>query len=142
MAEKTIPAANSPAPLQSPAAVSNPSLSEVVNSIEKKAEPTQQNGFTPSPKSKRSLPKSLWHSLGFTPTVIMFMVKGTVAPTIALSIYQSPAVAVNYLNFGFVMIVISITTVPILPRGQFIMNLIVSVVFADDLCIYLPADIE
>jgi hypothetical protein len=111
--------------------VSDHSLSETANLKEKKSQEPHRGAFAPPPKSKLSLLKRSWQKLGITPLVIMFMVKGMVAPTIALAIYQRPSVAANYLNFGFVMIVISITTVPILPRGQFIMNLMVSVVFPD-----------
>jgi hypothetical protein len=111
--------------------VSDHSLSETANPIDKKSQSSHPDAFAPSPNSKPSLLKRSWQKLGITPLVTMFMVKGMVAPTIALAIYQRPSVAANYLNFGFVMIVISITTVPILPRGQFIMNLIISVVFLE-----------
>jgi hypothetical protein len=126
MSETTPEATISPTPPTTN--VSNKSLPEAVNLTDKKSQSSNPEVVAQSPSSKPSLLKRSWLKLGFNPTVIMFMVKGMVAPTIALTIYQRPSVAANYLNFGFVMIVISITTVPILPRGQFIMNLIVSVV--------------
>lgn len=109
--------------------LSNANSSEAADVVEKQLKGSADAAnLPPTAKDRPSLLLRIWRSLHITPTVVMFMVKGAVAPTIALSIYQSQAVAVNYLNFGYVMIVISITTVPILPRGQFIMNLIVSVV--------------
>jgi hypothetical protein len=90
-------------------------------------EPTAKPSDTPTPP-KVSILTRAWKASGITPLAIMFMVKGAVAPTIAMAIYQKHSVAINYLNFGYVIIVVSITTVPILPRGQFIMNLMVTVV--------------
>jgi hypothetical protein len=110
---------------------SDHSLPKTANPTDKKPESTHPDALAPLPNSKSSLLKRSWQKLGITSLVTMFMVKGMVAPTIALAIYQRPSVAANYVNFGFVMIVVSITTVPILPRGQFIMNLIVSVVFSE-----------
>ncbi|KAF4633791.1 hypothetical protein G7Y89_g4321 [Cudoniella acicularis] len=89
-------------------------------------EPTAKPSDTPTPP-KVSILTRAWKALGITPLAIMFMVKGAVAPTITMAIYQKHSVAINYLNFGYVMIVVSITTVPILPRGQFVMNLMVTV---------------
>lgn len=39
------------------------------------------------------------------------MVKAAVAPTVAFAIYTRHSDADDYLNFGFVMIIVSITTV-------------------------------
>ena len=75
-----------------------------------------------------SILKRIWGRLGINALVVMFMVKGALPPTIALSIYQRYAVAVNYLNLGYVMIVISILSVPVLPRGKYLMNLSISLV--------------
>lgn len=68
-----------------------------------------------------------WKKLDFNPTTIMIMVKPAIAATIAMAIFQSHAVANHYLNLGYLIIIVSITTVPILPRGKFIMNLLISV---------------
>ena len=87
---------------------------------------------------KPSTLKWVWGKLGFNPMVIMFMVKGSLPPTIAISIYQRYSVAVNYLNLGYVMIVISILTVPMLPRGKFLLNLLVSLVSAGCYFPHLP----
>jgi hypothetical protein len=92
------------------------------------AEPTSDQ-TTPieAPKQPSWLVRG-WKKLGFTPTVVMIMVKPAVAATIAMAIYQRQAVARNYYNFGYLSIIIAITTVPILPRGKFLVNLMVSVV--------------
>ena len=58
----------------------------------------------------------------------MIMVKPAVAATISMAIFQSQKVAVHYLNLGYLIIIISVTTVPILPRGKFLLNLFLSVV--------------
>lgn len=81
-----------------------------------------------SPAKKAPLLKRIWTKLGINPFVVMIMVKPAVAATIATAIYQSPSVAVHYQNLGYLIIVISITTVPILPRGKFLLNLFLSLV--------------
>ena len=97
-----------------------------------------QNGSsaapTPAPKKPNMLQRA-WKKAGFNPTTITIMVKPAIAATIAMGIFQSQAVAKHYLNLGYLIIIVSITTVPILPRGKFIMNLLVSVV-CDHYCIH------
>jgi hypothetical protein len=56
------------------------------------------------------------------------MVKPAVAATISMAIYQKKSVAARYLNFGYLIMIVSVTTVPILPRGKFLLNLFMSVV--------------
>lgn len=80
--------------------------------------------------TKPSILKRAWGKLGFNAMVVMFMVKGGLPPTIAIAIYQRYSVAVNYLNLGYVMIVVSILTVPVLPRGKYLMNLFITLVSA------------
>jgi hypothetical protein len=78
-----------------------------------------------------SIFRRAWAKLGINPLVATIMVKGALAPVIATAIYQSKSVAVNYQNLGYLMIVVSILTSPILPRGKFMMNLFISVVSSD-----------
>jgi hypothetical protein len=90
-----------------------------------------QNGASTAPAippKKPSVFQRAWKALAFNPTTIMIMVKPAIAATIAMAIFQSHNVAKHYLNFGYLIIIVSITTVPILPRGKFIMNLLISVV--------------
>ena len=79
---------------------------------------------------KPSILERAWGKLGFNAMVMMFMVKGSLPPTIAIAIYQRYSVAVNYLNLGYVMIVVSILTVPVLPRGKYLMNFFITLVSA------------
>lgn len=58
----------------------------------------------------------------------MIMVKPSISAVIAMAIYQKHSVAVNYLNLGYLIIIISIITVPILPRGKYLMNLFLCLV--------------
>jgi hypothetical protein len=75
-----------------------------------------------------SILKKLWSKLGINGFVVMVMVKPALAATISMAIYQNDKVAANYLNFGYLIIIVSVVTVPILPRGKFLMNLAISVV--------------
>jgi hypothetical protein len=81
----------------------------------------------PSPR-KTSFAKRVWVKLGFNPMVVMFMVKGALAPTICMAMYQRHSLAAHYLNLGYLMMVISLLTVPVLPRGKFLMNLLITLV--------------
>jgi hypothetical protein len=90
----------------------------------------QQGATAAASPSTPSMLKRMWGKLGINAFVIMFMVKGALPPTISIAIYQRYSVAVNYLNFGYVMIVVSILTVPVLPRGKFLMNLLITLVSA------------
>ncbi|KAG4438513.1 hypothetical protein IFR05_005987 [Cadophora sp. M221] len=77
---------------------------------------------SPTPKKPFILLRA-WKKLGITPLVFMIMVKPAISAVIAMGIYQKHSVAVNYLNLGYLIIIISIITVPILPRGKYLMNL-------------------
>jgi hypothetical protein len=81
-----------------------------------------------TPTKKPLLIKRIWKRLGINGVVMMIMVKPAVAATISMAIYQKKSVAAHYLNFGYLIIIVSITTVPILPRGKFLLNLFLSVV--------------
>jgi hypothetical protein len=80
------------------------------------------------PAKKPPLLTRIWKKLGINGFVVMIMVKPAVAATISMAIFQSQKVAVHYLNLGYLIIIISITTVPILPRGKFLLNLFLSLV--------------
>lgn len=97
----------------------------------------RNGGASPPTKPKKEpLSKRILTKLGFNPMVFMFMVKGSIAPTICMAIYQRRSVAADYLNLGYLMIVISILTVPMLPRGKFLMNLFFSLVCSPDLRVW------
>lgn len=79
---------------------------------------------TPAP----SIFKRAWGKLGIDGTVASLVFKGALAPSIATAIYQKKSVADIYLNFGYLIIVVSILAVTILPRGKFMLNMSISVV--------------
>lgn len=55
------------------------------------------------------------------------MFKGSVAPTIAIAMYQSPAVAAQYTTLGYLTAIMSILGFPIMPRGKFIQTMSLNV---------------
>ncbi|KAK8061115.1 hypothetical protein PG997_015336 [Apiospora hydei] len=70
--------------------------------------------------------------MGFTPIdlpTFLIMVKGAVAPTIGIAIYQSTAVANYFTTLGYLVGIISILSVPILPRGKFLQNVVLNILF-------------
>ena len=96
--------------------------------------PHQPNNDTrPNPPlietpKKPTVFRRAWTKLGMNPAVVMIMIKPAVAAVVSLAICQRHSIAVHFLNFGYLIIIVSITTVPILPRGKFLMNLIISLV--------------
>jgi hypothetical protein len=60
--------------------------------------------------------KKLWADIGITPPILMMMIKGSVSPVIAAAIYQSHNVAAVYGNLGYLVIIMTMLTMPILPR--------------------------
>lgn len=90
--------------------------------------PLQDHTHESAPAKSPSLLTRGWKKLGINGFVVMIMVKPAVAATISMAIFQSQKVAVHYQNLGYLIIIISITTVPILPRGKFLLNLFLSVV--------------
>ena len=89
--------------------------------------PTQENADKPR-LSPLAFVKKAWAGLGFTRLTVTMMIKGSLSPTIATAMYQSHSVADNYLNLGYLIIVMSLLTVPILPRGKFLQNFFISLV--------------
>jgi hypothetical protein len=87
---------------------------------------------TSTPAQKLPLLKRTWKKLGINGIVVMIMVKPAVAATISMAIFQSQRVAVHYQNLGYLIIIVSVTTVPILPRGKFLLNLFLSLVRASN----------
>jgi hypothetical protein len=94
---------------------------------------TQEDKSNSQPITASSRFKKIWSKLGINGTVAALMFKGALAPLIATAIYQNKSVAFIYVNFGYLLIVVSILAVTILPRGKFMMNLSISVVSAETL---------
>ena len=83
---------------------------------------------TPTQEKKPSKLKTLWTKLGLDPPTLMMMFKGAIAPTIALAIYQAPAVAQEYTTLGYLVAIMSILGLPIMPRGKFIQSMLLNVI--------------
>ncbi|OBT67378.1 hypothetical protein VE03_03053 [Pseudogymnoascus sp. 23342-1-I1] len=89
--------------------------------------PLVGNESNSSPTPAPSIFKRTWSKLGINGTVAALVFKGALAPLIATAIYQRKSVADIYINFGYLIIVVSILAVTILPRGKFMMNMSISV---------------
>lgn len=101
--------------------------------------PLVNNETNSPPPQAPSIFKRAWSKLGIDKTVAALVFKGALAPLIATAIYQRKPVAEIYVNFGYLIIVVSILAVPILPRGKFMMNMSISVVsttFQSQLCVF------
>ena len=89
------------------------------------------NAPTPSPetpdKKGPSKFKQLWTKIGLDVGTCSMMFKGSVAPTIALAMYQSPTVANHYTTLGYLIAIMTILGFPIMPRGKFIQTMTLNV---------------
>ncbi|KIW21166.1 hypothetical protein PV08_01746 [Exophiala spinifera] len=68
--------------------------------------------------------KRLWTKAGLDLPTLMMMLKGAIAPTIALAAYESDAWAREYSTLGYLSAIMTTLTLPILPRGKFLQNLL------------------
>ncbi|KAK3313703.1 hypothetical protein B0H66DRAFT_358322 [Apodospora peruviana] len=62
--------------------------------------------------------------LGLDKSTVLMMLKGSLPPTIGIAIYQSTAVANYFGSFGYLLPIVTVIALPILPRGKFVMNLV------------------
>lgn len=64
--------------------------------------------------------------LGLDAPTVLMMFKGSVPPIVGVVIYQSDVVSSYFGSFGYLVAIITVMTVPILPRGKFIMSLVLN----------------
>ncbi|KAK0248000.1 hypothetical protein LTS09_016886 [Friedmanniomyces endolithicus] len=82
-----------------------------------------QNPEQPAEPKPPSKLKQLWTKLGLDPMTLKLMLKGSIPPTIAIAMYQSPAVAAQYSTIGFLVAITSILGFAIMPRGKFLQTM-------------------
>ncbi|KAJ5553882.1 hypothetical protein N7513_003841 [Penicillium frequentans] len=71
--------------------------------------------------------KKLWQKAGLDQQTIILMMKGGLAPTIAVAIYQATDVADEYTTLGYLIAIVSILGFAIMPRAKFIQMMIFDV---------------
>ena len=81
----------------------------------------------PGEEKKPSKFKQLWEKTGLDMTTLQMMFKGSLAPTIAIALYQSHAAAAQYQTLGYLVAISSILGFPIMPRGKFIQTMTLNV---------------
>lgn len=87
---------------------------------------SSQNQAAPDGDSSQKQPsklKQLWTKIDLDLGTCMMMFKGSVAPTVAIAMYQSRAVAEHYTTLGYLIAIMAILGFPIMPRGKFIQNM-------------------
>ncbi|KAF2031165.1 hypothetical protein EK21DRAFT_99917 [Setomelanomma holmii] len=78
-------------------------------------------------EKKPNMIKKIWTKLGLDIGTVMMMCKAALPPTIALSMYQSTAVATHYSTLGYLVAIISILGFCIMPRAKFIQTMTMNV---------------
>ncbi|KAJ5752596.1 hypothetical protein N7520_009513 [Penicillium odoratum] len=71
--------------------------------------------------------KKIWQKTGLDQQTIVLMMKGGLAPAIAVSIYQATDVADEYTTLGYLIAIVSILGFAIMPRAKFIQMMIFDV---------------
>jgi len=87
--------------------------------------PSQQD--QPDGQKQPSKLKQLWAKIGLDVGTVVIMVKGSLPPIIALSMYQADAVAQHYSTLGYLVAIASILGFCIMPRGKFIQTMVLNI---------------
>lgn len=86
------------------------------------AKQTAPTGNPEGPKKPSKL-KALWAKTGLDLPTVLMMVKGSLPPTIAISMYQSTAMQKQYGTLGYLVAIMSILGFCIMPRGKFLQTM-------------------
>lgn len=89
---------------------------------------TETKAATPDEPKKSSRIKQLWAKTGLDSLTLKTMVKGSLPPTIAISMYQSNVVAARFSTLGYLVAITSILGFCIMPRGKFIQTMSLNIV--------------
>ena len=71
---------------------------------------------------KENLLKRTWNAIEKESMTLQLMFKGALAPTIAIAIYQSSRIAEIYSTVGYLVAIMSILSMPIMPRAKFVLG--------------------
>jgi hypothetical protein len=94
---------------------------EATNGRAYQQQPPQQSKRQPAKQPSKL--KQLWNKIGLDRMTLLIMVKGSLPPTIAIAMYQADAVAAFYGTIGYLVAILSVLSLPIMPRGKFIQHM-------------------
>ncbi|KAI9648995.1 hypothetical protein NHQ30_001561 [Ciborinia camelliae] len=77
-------------------------------------------------EKKPSKLKKFWGKLGLDVPTLMLMFKGSVAPAIAIAFYEANSVAKTFTTLGYLIAIISVLSMPIMPRAKFFQTMILN----------------
>ncbi|KAK1751277.1 hypothetical protein QBC47DRAFT_80298 [Echria macrotheca] len=80
----------------------------------------------PAPAKKPNVFSKLVTKLGLDKPTLLMMFKGSLPPTIGIAMCQAPVVASYFATLGYLIPIITVLSLAILPRGKFLMNLLLS----------------
>jgi len=92
-----------------------------------KAAPSPPQNSTAAAAAGQQPKKGLLARLGVEPFVLLMCLKGAVAPTIGLAMFQADAVANYFVTIGYLVGIISVLAMPIMPRGKFLQSMVLNV---------------
>ncbi|KAL2854756.1 hypothetical protein BJX68DRAFT_232518 [Aspergillus pseudodeflectus] len=71
--------------------------------------------------------KSAWNKTGLDRQSILLMIKGAIAPTIGLAIFQADSIAVYFTTSGYLIAIISVLGFSIMPRAKFVQMMVLDI---------------
>ncbi|KAL2865730.1 uncharacterized protein BJX67DRAFT_174312 [Aspergillus lucknowensis] len=80
-----------------------------------------------NPPSLTDRAKSAWNKTGLDRQSVLLMIKGAIAPTIGLAIYQADSVAVYFTTSGYLIAIISVLGFSIMPRAKFVQMMVLDI---------------
>ncbi|KAG4030892.1 hypothetical protein MFRU_010g00260 [Monilinia fructicola] len=88
---------------------------------------TGQTNTDHGQEKKPSKLKQVWGKLGLDAPTLMMMFKGSVAPTISIAFYEADSVSKTYTTLGYLVAIISVLSLPFMPRAKFFQTMILNV---------------
>ncbi|SPQ26191.1 fb124d18-d113-4d36-8e44-4087545a0d13 [Thermothielavioides terrestris] len=87
---------------------------------------TEESQPESAEEKKPSRVAALFTKLGLDAPTVLTMFKGSLPPTIGIAMCHAPVVASYFITLGYLVPVISVFAMAIMPRGKFMMNLLLS----------------
>ena len=81
-----------------------------------------------SSSRKSSIFRRAWNNMDLNLGTLMMMFKGAISPAIALAAYQSTSFADTFSTLGYLVAIISVISLPILPRSKFIQTMLLNII--------------
>lgn len=94
-----------------------------MKAVDQRQHPAARSSPAPESTKKPNMFKKLWQKLDLDVQTVILMFKASLPPTIAVAMYQSPAVAREYTTLGYLIAITSVLGMCIMPRAMFVQTM-------------------